>query len=375
MSLHTLSDREILSRTLDISRRERRLTLRVLLHLIEVERRRLHLKQGYSSLFDYCRSALKYSESSAVRRVRAARCVRRFPEVFTLLEANEISVCALSRIARVLSVSNSHALLERVRGRSLREIDAIVAEYAPRPKPREIVQPVVVPVRRPVAATTSPVVTAAAAADTADACEKRAYRHSGGKNVTTSVEPDERPAVLTEKRMLMRFSGSEAFMAKLAKVRSLAWHRLSPDASLEEVFELALDAFIEANDPVRRRERRVQARASASHEKRAGTQQLDVHTRRSGDNARRLPVAVRDEVFVRDKNRCTFVGANGRRCGSTRALQVDHIVPVARGGPGTADNLRLLCAYHNRLEAERLLGAATMDRFRQSACRWGGSES
>jgi hypothetical protein len=188
MSLHTLSDREILSRTLDISRSERRLTLQVLLHLNEIERRRLHLKQGYSSLFDYCVSALGYSESAAVRRVRAARCVWRFPEVYALLAANELSVCALSRVARVLSADNSHALLARVRGRSLREVDAIVAEYEPRPKPREIVQPVVVPVRatRPATATI-PLDTPAAASSTTNACEQSAYRHSGGKNVATPV--------------------------------------------------------------------------------------------------------------------------------------------------------------------------------------------
>jgi 5-methylcytosine-specific restriction endonuclease McrA len=37
-------------------------------------------------------------------------------------------------------------------------------------------------------------------------------------------------------------------------------------------------------------------------------------------------------------------------------LQIDHIQPVARGGANTIDNLRVLCAYHNRLEAERLMG-------------------
>jgi 5-methylcytosine-specific restriction endonuclease McrA len=69
-----------------------------------------------------------------------------------------------------------------------------------------------------------------------------------------------------------------------------------------------------------------------------------------------VPSAVRDDVFVRDRGRCTFVGADGRVCGSTRGLQLDHIAPVARGGAGTRDNLRLLCAYHNRLEAARLMG-------------------
>jgi 5-methylcytosine-specific restriction endonuclease McrA len=37
-------------------------------------------------------------------------------------------------------------------------------------------------------------------------------------------------------------------------------------------------------------------------------------------------------------------------------LQIDHVKPAARGGANTIDNLRLLCAYHNRLEAERLMG-------------------
>lgn len=54
-------------------------------------------------------------------------------------------------------------------------------------------------------------------------------------------------------------------------------------------------------------------------------------------------------------------------CGSTEGLQVDHIVPVARGGRGTIGNLRLLCAYHNRLEAERLLGAVTRSRAAREA--------
>jgi 5-methylcytosine-specific restriction endonuclease McrA len=63
---------------------------------------------------------------------------------------------------------------------------------------------------------------------------------------------------------------------------------------------------------------------------------------------------VRDEVFSRDHGRCTYVGPDGRRCDATRGLQVDHVVPVAQGGGGEIGNLRLLCAQHNRLLAERL---------------------
>jgi len=73
---------------------------------------------------------------------------------------------------------------------------------------------------------------------------------------------------------------------------------------------------------------------------------------------------VRDEVWKRDKGRCAFVAPGGRRCNSRWDLEIDHIVPVARGGGNEPGNLRLLCARHNRLEAEREFGEKHMARFR-----------
>lgn len=92
-------------------------------------------------------------------------------------------------------------------------------------------------------------------------------------------------------------------------------------------------------------------------------------SQRGGRGAPRRPVpaAVRDAVFERDDGCCTFIGGDGRRCGSKHDLEVDHCQPVARGGTNTLDNLRVLCAVHNRLEAERVFGAAWMSRFAGSA--------
>lgn len=73
--------------------------------------------------------------------------------------------------------------------------------------------------------------------------------------------------------------------------------------------------------------------------------------------SRHIPNEVRDEVFERDRGRCTFVGVDGRVCGSKTYLQVDHVVPFAQGGSHLPTNLRLLCGVHNRLKAERRLGA------------------
>jgi 5-methylcytosine-specific restriction endonuclease McrA len=55
------------------------------------------------------------------------------------------------------------------------------------------------------------------------------------------------------------------------------------------------------------------------------------------------------------------------RCQERKGLEVDHIVPVARGGRTTADNLRLLCRAHNQYTAERSLGAEFMRQKRAVA--------
>jgi hypothetical protein len=39
---------------------------------------------------------------------------------------------------------------------------------------------------------------------------------------------------------------------------------------------------------------------------------------------------------------------------------MDHIVPIARGGRSTLENLRLLCPAHNQFAAEQELGAVFM---------------
>ena len=41
--------------------------------------------------------------------------------------------------------------------------------------------------------------------------------------------------------------------------------------------------------------------------------------------------------------------ADGTRCTATRFLHVHHIKHVARGGPNTVDNLRLVCSAHHTL--------------------------
>jgi 5-methylcytosine-specific restriction endonuclease McrA len=128
---------------------------------------------------------------------------------------------------------------------------------------------------------------------------------------------------------------------------------------MEQVFELMMDQVLAQKDPVARRARREEQENCKKNTPKSSGRLVGAP---QSKNPRHVPARVRDEVFVRDRGRCSFVGRTGRKCQSTSGLQVDHVVPVARGGTATPGNLRLLCAYHNRLEAERILGRAAMSR-------------
>ncbi|SDA57389.1 HNH endonuclease [Methanobrevibacter millerae] len=59
-----------------------------------------------------------------------------------------------------------------------------------------------------------------------------------------------------------------------------------------------------------------------------------------------IPRKLRHEVFMRDGYRC-------RECGASKeetSLEIDHIVPVARGGTNDIDNLQTLCRECNRMK-------------------------
>ncbi|MCB0341731.1 MAG: HNH endonuclease [Bdellovibrionales bacterium] len=59
-------------------------------------------------------------------------------------------------------------------------------------------------------------------------------------------------------------------------------------------------------------------------------------------------------VYHRDHGHCV-------RCGSTRALQYDHIQPICLGGRNDVSNLRLTCRSCNQRFAIEKLGNETME--------------
>jgi hypothetical protein len=72
---------------------------------------------------------LGYGESSAWRRVRAAKVIKEIPGVFDYMIENRLSFSAVLQIANVLNPENKKELLPRVLRKSKSDIDKILAEY------------------------------------------------------------------------------------------------------------------------------------------------------------------------------------------------------------------------------------------------------
>jgi hypothetical protein len=108
--------------------------------------------------------------------------------------------------------------------------------------------------------------------------------------------------------------------------------------------------------------------AATRADEKCGAEKSSVRTKSSGSSnerrkhvLRRGPRAhisseIRRQLFERDGFCCSYMSPTGERCQCRRFLQIHHEKAWAKGGPDTLENLRLLCAEHNRLLGELEFG-------------------
>lgn len=404
-SLRSLSDRELLKNIGRLCDTERVTVLKILVYLLEIDRRRLYLPLGYASLFEFCLRRLGYSEPQAGRRVALARCIGQFPRIYDLLASGRVNFSAVSRIAGIMDKENADEILCEIEGKTVREIEGIVSRYRPGRAIRERVRPVWVrtELQAPDREGTSEDITLHVESEKfPEIAHLTSYQEDarcqsgtqlaelfanapGTENKVQDKHTEQRGSqrehacVVFEQRYKVEFGVDPGFLEKLERVRALLSTKLHRRLELEELFGIVMDEYIGRHAPENRiRKRSGRGRkASDKHDQgkdrrekrplekrqRAGHTSGGAQSEPPGTDPRHIPRRVRDEVWARDGGRCAFVSATGRRCGSTWDLQIDHIVPVARGGDCSPQNLRLLCAKHNRLEAERVYGKDHMAKF------------
>jgi 5-methylcytosine-specific restriction endonuclease McrA len=135
----------------------------------------------------------------------------------------------------------------------------------------------------------------------------------------------------------------------LEQLKNLLRHQV-PDGDLATIVERAVDLLVDKT----LKQRFAKVRTA----RKLGSNKLGVRRRKL--KSRYIPRAVLREVHERDREQCTFVSSDGKRCRERGFLQLHHSHPYAKGGQATADNLRLVCRAHNLLFADRDYGVAFM---------------
>ncbi len=69
--------------------------------------------------------------------------------------------------------------------------------------------------------------------------------------------------------------------------------------------------------------------------------------RKKGPKRTLIPDDVRLLVWTRDGGACVL-------CGSKTALHFDHVIPVAKGGGNSGDNIQILCAVCNLKKSDKI---------------------
>ncbi len=310
MMLTHLSDSELLSSTVALIGERHRITAALVAHLAEIDGRRIHLRESYSSLYDFCTNKLEMSSGPACRHINGARLAQQFPVVLEHLRDGTLSLSNLELLRKHLTPDNHAELFAAAARKKKEQVAEMLAARFPKPDVPDRIAP------------------------------------SGGEPLSLGFDGQSTPSressspaelrgrvqPLSESRYAVQFTASSELRDKMERGLDLMSHS-NPQRLLSVMIDRALDLL------VAQLERQKHGKTSRPRKSRGV---------RHGD----ISAATRREVDERDGCQCTYVGPDGRRCTAKAFLQYDHKIPRGRGGGGGPDNVRKLCWAHNRLAAE-----------------------
>ena len=351
VSLTRLSDAQLLSQLKSLVARERGVTAEIVAHLAELETRDVYLREGYPSLFVYCRDVLGLSEWEAYNRIEAARAARRFPLILDRLADGSVSLTAVKLLGPHLTPENHQEVLEAARGKRKAEIEELAARLSLRPDARSSIRRMPTPdvpgASVPVGSdpTLRPPVSDSVVVPPSRACVVTAGVAGG----PSSPIPPAAVVPLSPDRYRFQVTIGGDTLEKIRLAKDMLGHA-NPSGDDAVLVDRAFTALL----------------AELAKKKFAGTSR----PRRSprGKAEGRIPstaivkrprtptAAVKRAVWLRDLGRCAFIGTGGHRCNARRFVEFHHLDPYALGGEATVDGLQLRCRRHNDYESQVYFG-------------------
>ena len=401
-TVSALSDDQLLEQAGKLAGLDHQIHVFVIDHLLEIEARRVYLSRGFSSLFDYVKRGLGYSDAATWRRINAMKLCTRIDGVRERLWDGSLTLDAAAQLQAAFERRDR----ERGRGAGAGTGSAMgsngSARPAPEPKPGPVLDVSV---------------------------QKALVEQAAGKSTreVTKMLADVDPALavpadrlrpLGEGRWELKAVIDADCHRGLEQLKGLLSH-VDPHMTLGQLVGRLVNEGLDRHDPGRpprrgrtrsapagadrppaakrkansdgdaarsrsgatqadarlRRRRRRQAHPAASLRRHSDSRSRTPHTERDSNGrapsvakqparpadistsapkscpraGRAISAEVKREIWQRDGGRCRFVDPRtGRRCASRHLLQIDHVLPCALGGGAQPENLRLLCFAHHR---------------------------
>ncbi|MEW6056062.1 MAG: HNH endonuclease [Bdellovibrionota bacterium] len=365
-NLKSLSDSDLLKQTKICVEKEREFTILVIEHLEEVEARRLYSKLGFASLWDYATHELGYCAGSAHRRIQAMRFSKNMPEVKEAIDSAKVSLTSVAMVQQFcknqermskkrVTLEERRALLQKIEHKSSRETEKILRTISPAAMPVER--------ERPLDAENVEL-KVVVDQETMELLNRMKELLSGtNPNPSTATAIKRALKIAVEKldpKRKQRKSNSGAGVLMPNTEQSLQRQDLLPDrneASLPAEASSHQTQNSCAGNKMSAHGRQLEPNIVSTRTSQQYPATYPITTRRA--RRRRIFISVHTKRALLEKAgyRCTFVSSlTGMRCLSTRMLQIEHKIPLAKGGSNEPENLTILCASHNLFRAVEEFG-------------------
>ena len=333
-----LQNKELLSRTKQLVQKERNRHIQILYHLGEIESRKLYLGLGFSSLFDYVVKELGYSEGAAYRRIKAMKLCRDLPGTRNRLQSGRLSLSAACQLQVFFEKRAKKAREKEKKSSPLKFLKQPILEGEHQKQEEESASNI----DEKLATNTSDLFLSQKEKEgLVEKAEGRSTRATA--KLLSDTDPllfliKERTRFLGKGRVEIKAVIDEECHKNLQELKSLLSHK-NPSLSYGELLSILSKEALKKHDPRRRNIR----------EKKTSSEKTITSAPKSRKISRTIPSRLRKYIWERDEGQCTYVHRETEhRCSARHLLQIDHIQPFALGGKTEKENLRLLCAGHNR---------------------------
>ena len=118
----SLSSSDLRSATRELVRRSSDLEAELLVHIGEIDERKLYLDWAFPSMFAYCVGELGFSEDAACNRINVARAARQMPAILQVLRSGQVHLAGLRLLAPHLTAENQGSGLHGTGARIARAV-------------------------------------------------------------------------------------------------------------------------------------------------------------------------------------------------------------------------------------------------------------